>query len=559
MKSASAATIAILAGNQFTFAELYTITLLDGTVLRYTDADAPLWYKPLGTVVQSGTAQAAASTSLTLASTASATIDAYAQRIVTITSGAGATQERTISGYVGATKVATVSQWSSNSFKYSQDFTNAAYWTTAATASVINVPAVADPFGGAGTQKLVENTALNYHIVYPLATVNYLAAGAQYTESVYLKMADRRYVMVQVFVDGASNRYAVLIDLLTGAFVSSNTVGAPTGTGYTITNAGNGWWRVSVSCISTTTQWGGILVSPSDSAAPTLNSGVPYYTGNGVSGVYLFGAQQELGSVATPYIATGATPVLLPDATSVYTLTDCMYDNTTAKLVRDKTKLSVGIEVDNMNVTLYAGANNLVQGIPFPQFTNNGGFDGARLQVDRCFMATYGDTSAGVVNMFAGTVSDVKPSRTEVALTVSSDMQLLTTPMPRNVFSPACSHILFDAGCTVNKASYGASSAVAAGSTNLVINASLAQATGYFDTGTITFTSGALAGVTRTIKSYTVGIITLSLQLPSVPSIGDTFTAYAGCDKSQSTCNSKFSNVLQFRGFPYIPVPEASS
>jgi hypothetical protein len=60
-------------------------------------------------VLQAGTAQAGASTTITLASGASATNDQYNSRFVTITGGTGAGQVRTISDYVGSTKVATVS------------------------------------------------------------------------------------------------------------------------------------------------------------------------------------------------------------------------------------------------------------------------------------------------------------------------------------------------------------------------------------------------------------------------------------------------------------------
>lgn len=235
-----------------------------------------------------------------------------------------------------------------------------------------------------------------------------------------------------------------------------------------------------------------------------------------------------------------------------------IYTSTSPKIVRDRTKLTVGIQVDTMNVTMYSGINDLIQGVPFPQFANNGGFDGARMRVDRCFMATYGDTSAGLVNIFTGTVSDVKPSRTEILLQVSSDMQLLNIPMPRNVYAPACSHNLYDSACGAIKNNFAATTICGAGTTTLTLNCALTQAAGYFDTGTITFTSGNNAGATRTVKSYAPGVFTLSLPLHFTPAIGDSFTAYAGCDKSQATCAGKFNRLISFRGFPYIPVPEAS-
>lgn len=63
----------------------------------------------------SGTAQAGAATSITLAVGASAVDDAYKNMTVRITGGTGIGQERKISGYIGATKVATVSAaWATN-------------------------------------------------------------------------------------------------------------------------------------------------------------------------------------------------------------------------------------------------------------------------------------------------------------------------------------------------------------------------------------------------------------------------------------------------------------
>lgn len=77
---------------------------------------------PLSTVVTqdaditlSGTAQAGASTSITLPAGASAVTDFYKYQVVTLTGGTGAGQSRIVTAYNGTTKVATVdSAWATN-------------------------------------------------------------------------------------------------------------------------------------------------------------------------------------------------------------------------------------------------------------------------------------------------------------------------------------------------------------------------------------------------------------------------------------------------------------
>lgn len=62
---------------------------------------------------ESGTAQAGGASTITLASDESAVDDAYNGKTIAITGGTGSGQEKTISDYVGSTKVATVdSAWS---------------------------------------------------------------------------------------------------------------------------------------------------------------------------------------------------------------------------------------------------------------------------------------------------------------------------------------------------------------------------------------------------------------------------------------------------------------
>lgn len=68
-----------------------------------------------GSILRTATAQAGASTTITLDASASATNDIYNYQVIRIISGTGAGQARQISDYVGASKVATVSlAWATN-------------------------------------------------------------------------------------------------------------------------------------------------------------------------------------------------------------------------------------------------------------------------------------------------------------------------------------------------------------------------------------------------------------------------------------------------------------
>lgn len=84
----------------------------------------------------------------------------------------------------------------------------------------------------------------------------------------------------------------------------------------------------------------------------------------------------------------------------------------------------------------------------------------------------------------------------------------------------------------------------------------------WFSYGTLTWTNGARAGRAERIvahrKEASGAVLAL---LPSVgPAIaaGDAFSVAAGCDKSFATCKAKFSNALNFRGFPHLPGNDAA-
>ena len=150
--------------------------------------------------------------------------------------------------------------------------------------SVANDPSVAAPDGTFTADKVIENTSTGQHRTFQSRSG--LISGQVFTASVYLKSAGRTSVGVwETIVGGA------VFDLSNGSVQSTNA-----GVTATINDAGNGWYRCSISLAtggtSFTLQIRGFV------------AGSATYTGDGTSGWYVWGAQLTEGSLLTPYIPT---------------------------------------------------------------------------------------------------------------------------------------------------------------------------------------------------------------------------------------------------------------
>jgi uncharacterized phage protein (TIGR02218 family) len=223
-----------------------------------------------------------------------------------------------------------------------------------------------------------------------------------------------------------------------------------------------------------------------------------------------------------------------------------------------KYKAAVGLEVDQQQITVAARSTDTISGgAPFLQSLRDGAFDGCEIERDRVFFSDkIGGTAIGAVTLFKGRLGTVDQiGRTSAKLTVNSDLVLLDIDMPRNLYQPTCLHTLYDSGCTLVKNAFGTNGTVGTGSTASIINWSSANI--IYQQGSITFTSGVNAGVTANVNSAIAATsLTLGYPLQSLPSAGDTFTVYQGCDHTAATCLAKFNNLANFRGFPYVPPPQ---
>ena len=178
-----------------------------------------------------------------------------------------------------------------NLLTYSQDFSNA-IWVKAY--STVTASATTAPDGTTTGQKLIGTAVTNSHSVNQSG----LLASTQYSYSIYAKSAD--YTNLQLYNDGVGN-FNATFDLTAGTTV------AVTGCTSTITSIGSGWYR----CTAThTTPASGakICVQGFPTGASASNFGNPF-TGDGTSGIYIWGAQLEQRSSVTAYNATTTSAI----------------------------------------------------------------------------------------------------------------------------------------------------------------------------------------------------------------------------------------------------------
>lgn len=172
-----------------------------------------------------------------------------------------------------------------NLLQQSEDFSNT-YWTKSNT--TISIDTTTAPNGTLTADKLVENTANTDHRINSTFSAT---IGTSYTTSIYLKSGERTSVKLYSNIQGGVK--SVIINLSNGTFSSSTLPNAPI-----ITNVGDGWYRVSY--VQTAD-----ISSPISVYVVLLNaSNQESYTGDGTSGLFIWGAQLVQGSLPKPYLST---------------------------------------------------------------------------------------------------------------------------------------------------------------------------------------------------------------------------------------------------------------
>jgi uncharacterized phage protein (TIGR02218 family) len=237
---------------------------------------------------------------------------------------------------------------------------------------------------------------------------------------------------------------------------------------------------------------------------------------------------------------------------------------------RGNLKSKIGTEVDEMQLDFHLGQDDngnfasVLRGMTMQALAAAGWLDQASVLVQRLFWQQVGSLLIapwGPVWKFSGLVS--KPgeiSHMLVSLDVLAWTQRLQRQVPNTRMQPGCPYQVFDPRCGVNAATYAVNCAAAAGSTPVLLKAAaLNKPDAWFDNGYLVFTSGANQGLAASIKSYALANgIQLDAPLLAPLAVGDTFTAYPGCDYTAATCAAKFANASRYAGWDFVPTPETA-
>ncbi|HZK91176.1 MAG TPA: DUF2163 domain-containing protein [Stellaceae bacterium] len=139
---------------------------------------------------------------------------------------------------------------------------------------------------------------------------------------------------------------------------------------------------------------------------------------------------------------------------------------------RSMVTTKIGIEPTELDISILAGANDLIGGSSFADAVRIGQFDGATVELDRFFAPPQPDgsgapaASLGAIVWFYGRVAETDAGRSKIEMKVKSLLNLLAQQqMPRRLYQAACTHIFGDAMCSFSRASLGASVTAAAGRT----------------------------------------------------------------------------------------------
>lgn len=165
------------------------------------------------------------------------------------------------------------------------------------------------------------------------------------------------------------------------------------------------------------------------------------------------------------------------------------------------------------------------------------------------------DNPAQRVMITRGNIGEVKRGETGFSAEFRSIAHRLQQVTGRT-FQRYCDAQVGDSRCGVNlnTAAFRSTGTVTAAQGREIQLADLsAFADGWFTHGVIKFTSGENDGLSFEVRAHAGNVVSLWQIPPFQVAAGTTYEMTAGCQKDNIVCRTKFNNIRNFRGFPFMP------
>ncbi len=210
-----------------------------------------------------------------------------------------------------------------------EDFSDAVWTKSGAT---VTANAITAPNGTLTADKLVETSALAQHATFTSATL----AATTYTSIVYAKKDEGPQRWLNLFPQGTGVSASAIFDVTNGI------VTATSGAQYIdsdITPVGNDWYLCSITFTGAAVSVTNVVYLSNSGTTPA-----PGYTGNGTSGIYIWGADlrptnQGVGlpvyqrvNTSTDYDSTGFPIYIKPNGSNQFMQTNSINFSSTDKM-----------------------------------------------------------------------------------------------------------------------------------------------------------------------------------------------------------------------------------
>jgi uncharacterized phage protein (TIGR02218 family) len=212
------------------------------------------------------------------------------------------------------------------------------------------------------------------------------------------------------------------------------------------------------------------------------------------------------------------------------------------------------LSVDNQEVTALIDSDTITE-----KDLRFGVWDGAEVEIR---LVNWADLSQGELKLRLGILGTLSMKNGQLTAEILGLTNKLQQVLGRSYGTP-CDAELGDSRCKatvptetgyVNTSSDSHHITPHAGGSPSV---SLSGASGYYNDGILTFTSGINSGISYQVGTWDGTTLYLKNPLFAAPSVDDTFTISPGCGHNVTDCRNKFNNIVNYRGFPSIPGQDA--